>query len=148
MLIQLQEMAPDILFESSSFPLAFSSALAGLQVVQSDTIFSALELILSILNHESMDPTRREQPPKYPIYAAAIKSTISKEGYNLLGCLLSGLIGSFPEDSAANIVSIFRHLAQGWSTQLVGWLGPVLEQLPAGSAPNEAKLQLLNDVTA
>ncbi|RXW22925.1 hypothetical protein EST38_g2934 [Candolleomyces aberdarensis] len=147
-LIRLQEMAPDILFESSSFPHAFGGALSGLQVVQSDTIFSSLELILSILNHECMDPTRREQPPKYPVYAAAIKSTISKEGYHLLGCLLSGLIGSFPEDAAANIVSIFRHLAQGWSTQLVGWLGPVLEQLPAGSAPNEAKLQLLNDVTA
>ncbi|KAF5337203.1 hypothetical protein D9611_003114 [Ephemerocybe angulata] len=149
MLVQLEAMAPDIFYPSSVFPLAFTANLAGLQVVQSDTIFSSLDLILSIVSHNSLDPAHGHQAPKFLIYAAAIKNTIEKEGYHLLGGLLQGLTGNtFPEDSTANIHSIFRYLAQGWSGQLVSWLGPVLEQLPPGAAPNEAKLQFLNDVTA
>lgn len=148
MLCPLEKLAPDLFYPSTVFPVAFKVTLAGLQVVQSDTIFSSLDLILSILSHDALDPTRQAQAPKYAIYAAAIKNAVQKEGFSLLGCLVSGLTGSnFPEESTSNIHSIFRHLAQGWGSELVAWLGPVLEQLPPSSAPNEAKLQFLNDVT-
>ncbi|TEB35143.1 mRNA transport regulator [Coprinellus micaceus] len=148
MLYQLEALAPDIFYPSSSFPLAFKAALAGLQVVQSDTVFNTLDLILNIVGHDSLDPGYRHPPPKFPIYAAAIKGAVETEGLNLMACLLTGLTGDFPEDAPANIISITRYLARSWADRLVGWLGPVLEQLPPGSASNEARLQLLNDVTA
>jgi transportin-3 len=148
MLYQLEALAPDIFYPSSSFPLAFKAALAGLQVVQSDTVFNTLDLILNIVGHDSLDPGYRHPPPKFPIYAAAIKGAVETEGLNLMSCLLTGLTGDFPEDAPANIISITRYLARSWADRLVGWLGPVLEQLPPGSASNEARLQLLNDVTA
>jgi len=149
MLVQLEVMAPDIFFESSSFPHAFSAALAGFQVVQSDTIFSALELNQNIMEHNSLNPTSHQNAPKYSIYASAIKSTIEQEGFNLLGCLMAGLTGQFPEfpeDCTTPIISVFRSLVEFWPTQLLVWLPAVLEQLPPGTAPNEGKLQFLNDV--
>lgn len=147
-LIQLAELAPDIFFESSSFPYAFRASLASLQVVYSDVIFSGLELFRTILGHESLEPPRKGEghPPKFPVYANIIRQTVEKEGFALLGCLLTGVTGDFPEDSISNVVSIWRALAHDWPTQLITWLPSVLEQMPGTLVTAEAKRQLLTDV--
>jgi transportin-3 len=72
---------------------------------------------------------------------------MEKEGFEFVGCILSGLVGDFPEDSTAVVVTIFRAVALLWSTQLVAWLPPILQQLPPSSTPNQVKQQFLLDVT-
>jgi len=147
MLLQLVSMRPDILFVSTAFPLAFRCAMAGLTVVHSDIVFAALDFARSVLTHDCMEPPTSATPPKFPIYAATIRGTIEKEGLQFVACILNGLTGDFPEDSAATVVSIFRNLVYLWPTQLLTWLPPVLEQLPTTSVPIEAKAQFLQEVT-
>ncbi|KAG1862183.1 armadillo-type protein [Suillus subluteus] len=146
LLLQLIRMAPDVFFQSSAFPLAFRATMAALTLIHSDLVFASLDLFRDILTHESLTPSS-SPPPKFPIYSSAIKSVMEKEGFEFVGCILSGLVGDFPEDSTAVVVTIFRAVALLWSTQLVTWLPPILQQLPPTSAPNQVKQQFLLDVT-
>ncbi len=147
MLLQLINMAPDILFVSSSFPLAFHCVMAGLTMVQSDIIFGALDFARSILTHDCMDPSTALTAPKFPFYAATIRGAVEKEGLQFIGCILSGFTSDFPEDGASTVVSIFRHLVYLFPVHLLTWLPVVLEQLPTSTVPNVAKSQFLQDVT-
>jgi transportin-3 len=146
MLLRLVEFAPDVYFQSPAFPLAFRAAMAALTVVHSDIIFASLDLIRITLTHDSLGSNIPAPPPKFPIYASAIRGVFDKEGFELVGYLLSGLVGDFPEDSTSAVVSIFRVISSVWTSQLLSWLSPVLQQLPT-SAPNHAKVQFLSDVT-
>ncbi len=146
MLLQMVDYAPDIFFTSPAFPVAFRVAMAGLTLVQADIIFSALDLIRNILAHECLAPSANP-PPKFPLYAAAIKPVVQKEGLEFTGCLLSGLVGDFPEDSTASVITIFRVLAELWPSQLLSWLPAVLQQLPSASSPDQAKATFMSDVT-
>lgn len=120
--------------------------MAALTLVHSDIIFKALDLFRIILNHDCLTPNT-PQPPKFPIYASAINGVVESEGFVFIGYLLTGLIGHFPEDSTAVVVSVFRMLSALWTTQLLSWLPTVLEQLPTATTPNQAKAQFLADVT-
>ncbi|KIJ68548.1 hypothetical protein HYDPIDRAFT_106754 [Hydnomerulius pinastri MD-312] len=146
LLLQLSEMAPDVFFQSTAFPLAFRACMAALTLIHSDLVFASLDLFRKILTHDSL-AVSSTQPPKFPIYATAIKAVVDKEGFEFIGYILSGLVGDFPEDSTAVVVSIFHSLARLFSSQLLTWLPPVLQQLPTSSAPNQAKQQFLVDVT-
>ncbi|KAF8168205.1 armadillo-type protein [Crassisporium funariophilum] len=146
MLLQLVTLAPDIFFASSAFPLAFRASMTGLTVVHSDIVFAALDLFRTILTHDCLE-SNPAPPPKFPVYAAAIRDSMNKEGLSFLACILNGLVGDFPADAAATVVSIFRILVYVWPTQLLGWLPTVLEQLPSQSVPIQAKSQFLSEVT-
>lgn len=146
MLTQLVEYAPDVFFASPAFPVAFRAAMAGLSLVQADIVFAALDVIRSILNHDCLEPAP-VPPPKFPIYASAIREVVQKEGLELTGFLLSGLTGDFPEDSISSVITIFRCLASLWSSQLLSWLPVVLQQLPSATVPDQAKGKFLSDIT-
>jgi transportin-3 len=146
LLLELVAHVPDIFFQSSAFPLAFRASMAALTLVHSEIIFQCLDLFRIILTHDCVI-SGSPQPPKFPIYATAIRTVVDKEGLVLVGYLLAGLVGDFPEDSTSTVVSIFRVLAMLWTSQLLSWLPPVLEQLPPTVAPNQAKSQFLAEVT-
>lgn len=146
LLLQLLETAPDAMLQSTAFPLAFRASMAALTLVHSDLVFATLDLFRNILTHDSLISTST-QPAKFTVYATAIKSVVDKEGFEFVGYLLSGLVGDFPEDSTSAIVSIFRSLAVAFTSQLLTWLPPVLQQLPTSAAPNEAKEQFMIDVS-
>jgi transportin-3 len=139
-------MTPDAFFQSSAFPLAFRVTMAALTLIHSDLVFASLDLFRDILTHECLIPSS-SPAPNFPIYASAIKAVMEKEGFEFVGYVLAGLVGNFPEDSAAVVVMIFRSIALLWSTQLIAWLPPILQQLPPSSAPDKAKEQFLLDVT-
>jgi transportin-3 len=146
LLLELVAHAPDIFFQSSAFPLAFRASMAALTLVHSEIIFQSLDLFRIVLTHDCL-LSNSSQPPKFPIYATAIHGVVDKEGFALVGYLLAGLVGEFPEDSTSTVVTIFRVLAALWTSQMLSWLPPVLEQLPTTVAPNQAKTQFLADVT-
>ncbi|KAJ8591523.1 ARM repeat-containing protein [Rhizopogon salebrosus TDB-379] len=146
LLLQLIRMTPDVFFQSSAFPLAFRATMAALTLIHSDLVFASLDLFRDILTHECLVPSS-SPPPKFPIYVSAIMAVMDKEGFEFVGYILTGLVGDFPEDSAAVVVTIFRSIALLWSTQLIAWLPPILQQLPPTSAPNQAREQFLLDVT-
>lgn len=120
--------------------------MASLTLIHSDLVFAALDLFRNILIHDSLIPSST-QPAKFAVYATAIKAVMEKEGFEFVGYLFSGLVGDFPEDSTSTVVSIFRSIAVVFSSQLLTWLPPVLQQLPTSAAPNEAKEQFMVDVT-
>ncbi|TFK56998.1 ARM repeat-containing protein [Heliocybe sulcata] len=146
LLLQMLEYTPDLFFQSSAFPLAFQVAMAGLTLIHSDIVFASLDLFRMMLTHDCLDPPV-VPPPKFPIYAAAIRAVVEKEGLQLVGYLLSGVVGDFPEDSTSTVVTIFRVITTLWPMQLLTWLPQVLQQLPSSAAPNQVKTQFLADVT-
>ena len=147
MLLQMADFAPDLFFESSAFPIAFRVALAALTLVQTDIIFASLDLIRIILTHDCLSPTApTPPPPKFPVYAAAIRQVIDKEGFELVGLLLTGTVGDFPEESTSATITIFRSLSGLWSTEVLSWVPPVLQRLPPSSAPDEAKARFMTDL--
>lgn len=141
------QFAPDIFFENAAFPTAFRVAIAALALIHSDIIFCALDLIRAIVTHDSLDPADHSPPPKFPLYAATIRQTVSAEGPQLTGHILAGIVGDFPEESVSTVVTIFRMLAVLWSEELLVWLPQVLNQLPTTTSFVQAKQQLLEDVT-
>ena len=92
---QMFEFAPDLLFPSPAFAIAFRAAMAALTLVQSDIVFAALDFLRDVLTHECLDPPP-VPPPRYPVYAAAIRPVIVEQGLELTGLLLSGTVGDFP----------------------------------------------------
>lgn len=146
--LQLVDFAPDIYFQSSAFPLAFRASTAALTVIHSDIIFTALELFRLIVTHDCLGPVLPSPvPPKFPLYAAAIRGVVDKEGFEFVGYVLTGLVGDFPEDSTSLVVSILRAISFTWSNQFISWLPAILQQLPTTAAPNQAKTQFLTEVT-
>ncbi|CCL98288.1 uncharacterized protein FIBRA_00282 [Fibroporia radiculosa] len=147
MSLQMLEYTPDVFFPSPAFPVAFRAAIAALTVVHSDIVFAALDFIRNIVTHDCLSPSSTTPPPpKFPVYAAAIRPVVQKEGLELTGYLLSGLVGDFPEESAPIVVTIFRVLAGLWQAELLSWLPAVLQQLPPISATDQLKAQFLADM--
>ena len=147
MLLQFVSLAPDILFVSSGFPLAFRAAMTGLTVVHTDIIYAALDFFRVVLTHDCLEP-QAVSSPKFSIYAKAIHDAVSANGLTLVACILNGLVGDFPEEAIPTIVSILRMFAYIWPTQLLAWLPQALEQLPPQSVPIQAKTQFLSEVSA
>ncbi|KAG8906064.1 Nuclear import receptor [Tulasnella sp. 417] len=145
LLIQMLTFCPDYVLLSPSFPSSFPSVLTALTRVHPDIISSALDLLRMILGHESMTPSAA-QPAKYVQYATAIRQTVSVNGFQFVGLLLSGMVTTFPEDSVRLVASLFRLLAGGWRAELATWLPPAVQQLPAASLPMEARAKFLTDM--
>jgi transportin-3 len=146
-LLYLLEFGPDVFFTSSAFPAAFEAAMAALTVIHSDIIFAAVDLFRNILTHNCLaPPSGSPPPPKFPVYAAAISAVVEAAGFQFLSYVLVGLIGDFPEDATSAVVTIFRSIAVGWSSQLLSWLPLLVQQLPPTSVPSQAKAQFLADV--
>ena len=150
MLIHTLDYAPDAFFDSpESFSIGFKAAMTGLTLIQTDLIFASLDLIRLVLSHDSILPPPADKPipPKFPIYASRIQQVVEKEGYELIGYLLSGLTGDFPEDSSSNVITIFRNIAVVWPEQLLSWLPSVLQQLNPATVTDEAKAKFLAETT-
>ncbi|RPD64848.1 ARM repeat-containing protein [Lentinus tigrinus ALCF2SS1-6] len=148
MLIQMIDFTPDIFFPSPALAIAFRAAMAALTLVHSDIVFAALDLIRTILSHECLQPTVQPPPPKFPIYAAAIRPVVEREGAELSGLLLSGTVGDFPEESMPMVVTIFRVLSSLWPTQLLAWLPPAVQQLPPAMVTDAVKTTFISDVNS
>ena len=146
MLSQLVEYAPDVIFPSVAFPVAFRAAMAGLTLIQTDIVFTALDFARNVLTDDCLKP-QLNADPKLAMYAAAIRSVMEKEGMEFVGCLLTGVTGDFPEESASSVVTIMRVIAEQWSSQLLSWLPVVLQQLPSATTPDQNKTTFLSDVT-
>ncbi|TFK41259.1 armadillo-type protein [Crucibulum laeve] len=148
LLHQILDYAPDIFFVSSAFPLVFQAGMATLTLVHTDILFATLNLFRTILTHDCLlSDTAPVPPPKFPIYASAIRQVMDKEGFNFLNYLLNGLVGDFPDDSTATVVSIFRAIVVGWPSEVLVWLPPILQQIPPTAAPVQSKTQFLSEVT-
>lgn len=145
MLKQLIEQTPDIFFESTAFAHTLRPTMAALTLVQTDVVWAALELIHLILSHDSLEPSPTP-PPKFPIFAAAINQVVEKEGFELLGYILAGLVGDFPEESVSTVVTTIRRLSALWPQQVIAWLPLALQGLPAPAAPVQARSQFLADM--
>ncbi|KZT05860.1 ARM repeat-containing protein [Laetiporus sulphureus 93-53] len=150
MLLQMFDYTPDILFTSPAFPIALRVAIGALTVVHSDIIFAALEFLRNVLTHECLLPTAvgTVQPPKFPVYAAAIRPAVQREGPQLTGYLLAGVVGDFPEESVPIVVTIFRSLTALSPTELISWLPAVVQQISSSSAPEQSKTQFIADISS
>lgn len=146
-IMPLLEFAPDVLFQSPAFHTAFKCCMASITVVYTDLVMAGLDIIRDILSHDCLIPNPSEpHPPKFPLYASAIRQVIDQEGHPLLGYLLKGLMGEFPEDATSSVISIFRVLCVHWPSQVAVWLPSVLQEIPTNILTNEAKTQFLGDV--
>ncbi|KAL5518958.1 MTR10 [Sanghuangporus vaninii] len=148
MLLHLFEKRPDVFIESPAFPTAFRIAIISLTLIQSDIIFASLDLLRGIVTHDSLDPSLKNPPPKFPSYAAAVRQVVASEGMEMTAKLLGGLINDFPEETVSLVVTIFRMLAVLWPEQLLAWFPEAINNVPMPASFGPAKQQLLSDVTS
>jgi len=146
LLTRILQQCPDILFQSSMFPLAFRAATAALNLVQTDPVLTALELFLSIFTHDCLEPVD-DLPPNFVLYARAIQTAFEASGPDFLGYLLTGLVGNFPSEADPLVVSIFRSITALWPTQVITWLPSILEQIPSATVPNDMKIGFMSDIS-
>ncbi|KAF8584964.1 ARM repeat-containing protein [Ramaria rubella] len=143
LILQMVDFTPDILFLSPAFSASFGAAVTGLTLVQMDICFLALDFLRIVVTHDALSPGGTA-PPKFPLYAQAIRDVFSKQGFGLLGCLLTGFVGDFDEDTTSSVVTIFRTVSALWPTEITSWLPSIIEQLPA-SLPAAVRQQFLTD---
>jgi transportin-3 len=147
LLKQLLEHTPDIYFGPSAMVLAVKITIAALTVIQSEVVWGALEHVRYLLGHPCLE-TAPNPPPSFPIFASVIDGVIKQDGSELTNNLLFGLIGdtsNFPEDALSTIITTIRSLAALWPLQLVAWLPPILQRLPA-SVPMESRKKFMDEV--
>jgi len=148
-LTPLVEQCPDILFLSPAFPTAFSILDGALTLLNTDTTFRALGIIRAILGHDSLIPAPNVVvPPKFPLYAESIATTIEKEGLTLVNNLFLGLIEHFAPEMMSGVITTIRILTQIWTVNMQRWVPTVLNQLPISAALEPAKAQFLVDFEA
>lgn len=147
LLLQILEWIPDVVFSSPAFPTAFGAAIAALTMIHSDIIFASLDFIRLTVTQDCLHTGSRPPTPSSRSHAEAIRNVVNIQGLELTGYLLAGLVGDFPQDSASAVVTIFRRLSALWPTQLLSWLPPVLEKLPATAPFDVAKKQFMVDMT-
>jgi len=146
MLLQMIRYAPDLLFPSSAFQVAFKAAVASLILLQTEVVYAALDFITEIMTHDCLLPNP-SPPPKFPIYAAAIQPIVQREGLELTTYLISGLVGDFHEETSPMVMMILRALARVWPAELLAWLPEVLTKLPPSSVPEQSKAAFISDIT-
>jgi transportin-3 len=145
LLLQMVDFTPDILFPSPAFPASFGAAVAGLTMVQVDICYLALDFLRIVLTHDALARNAGSAvPPKFPVYAQAVQEVFAKQGFQLLGCLLTGFVGDFDEEMTSGVVTVFRAMATTWPEEVAAWLPVVVEQLPS-SVPVPVKEQFLGD---
>jgi len=115
--------------------------------VYADIIETSFDVILGVLNHDCLQPPPPISPPNYPAYASAINDVVGKEGLELVGQLLAGLVGDFPREVVSGVVSAIRIIATLWTSQFAQWVPLVLEQLPPTAVPMQAKREFLTQIT-
>ncbi|KAF8311617.1 ARM repeat-containing protein [Clavulina sp. PMI_390] len=129
-LLVMVDHAPDVLYPSPSFPDAFRVAVTALSVYHTEIVLPAVQFIRGVLQDDSLVPGAGPAPPAaFPVYATVIRGVVESQGFGLVGYLLSGLLGTFEEATAFEVVGLFRRLAQLWPQQLLTWTPAALEQL-------------------
>ncbi|KZT44557.1 ARM repeat-containing protein [Sistotremastrum suecicum HHB10207 ss-3] len=146
----IMEYCPDIFFLSPAFVIAFTASLTSLGVVYTDIIFASLDTLRDILTHEclSQKSSSPTSPPKFPLYAEQIRAAFSSHGHQLVGALLTGLVGDFPEEAASSVITLLRAIAQTWPTEFTTFLPAVLDSLPLATCPLAARKQFVTSCNA
>lgn len=148
-LLQLVDHMPDVLFLSAAFPTAFQAALTCLELPSDDILFAALDLIRNIVGHDSVHPTDPTQlpPPKFPLYAQAIREAVGITGQQAVKLLMNGLVSSFSQDMTPLVMSIILTFARLWPQDLASWMAEAVAKLPANALPPGVAEPFLADFT-
>ncbi|PWZ00583.1 ARM repeat-containing protein [Testicularia cyperi] len=151
---------PSLLFLSPQFPGVFQTAMSALTLQKTETIATALDLVLGIVGHDALSlPATASQPgtplpsfgysggdPDSPpsmeelaAYAAVIRQTVGQQGFNVASLLLNGLVTHFSPDVMPVVVTTIRILSGGFPTEMAAWIGGIVEQLPSNYVPDKDK---------
>lgn len=115
LLSTLIEYTPQIPLSSPSFPSIFRTVLAALTLFSPSVISAALDLLRTILGHESLlDPTLS---PSYPQFAQTIHTAVQSNSTQLIQLLLQELI-KLEDETSSSVLTLFRVLALGFSDVL------------------------------
>ena len=119
-----------------------------LTFLHTDVLLSALEFFLDILSHDFLSTHPTAVPTSYfPVYSAAIQDVLEKNGQAFVACVLSGMIGDFPEDCLSSIIVIFRMLASVFPAQMSAWIQNVAPTLPVSAGLVPARQQFVTEIT-
>ncbi|KIJ45201.1 hypothetical protein M422DRAFT_779110 [Sphaerobolus stellatus SS14] len=144
--LQLFDFAPDVLFQPSCFNITFTAAIAGLDSPSDGAVLDSLDFIRSVISHDSLlSQGDRVLPPKFPAYAQTIRESLARHALQMLGMIISGLVGAFPEDGVSNVSTIFRVMAGLMPAEVSSWLPAILAQVPS-PLPADVKQKFITDV--
>jgi transportin-3 len=147
LLLQMVDFMPDVLFLSVAFPSAFNATLACLELPSDEIVFAALDLIRNIVGHDSIHPTEsaKAPPPKFPLYAQAIRQAVEESGAFAVEHLMLGLVSTFSQDTTPLVVSILVTIARLWTKDISGWIVNAISKLPPSAVPAGVDATFIND---
>ncbi|KIY50561.1 ARM repeat-containing protein [Fistulina hepatica ATCC 64428] len=139
------EQVPEVCFKSSAFALAFRASMSALTIINTETVYGALDFYSAILAHDCLSSNPAMPSRNYPLFAAKIEQVVKSDGHALLNYMLNGLVGDFPPDGVGSVVTVFRSLAEHWPAELLSWLPSTVEQLKG--TPVQSKQEFLQDAS-
>lgn len=151
---------PSALFLSPQFPQVFRAALAALTLLKTETVATALDLVLGIAGHDSLMLPVTPSQPGTPLptaagtpnpdgspsmedlaaYAAAIRHVVGQQGFQLASVLLNGLVTQFSPEVMPVVVTTLKVLSGGFAGEMMSWLPGIVEQLPTSYVPDKDKM--------
>ncbi|SNX83219.1 related to MTR10 - involved in nuclear protein import [Melanopsichium pennsylvanicum] len=149
---------PSILFLSPQFPQVFRAALVALTLLKTETVGTALDLVLGIVGHDAlMLPVTASQPgtpmpaagtpnadgspsmEDLASYAAAIRHAVGQQGFQLASVLLNGLVTQFSPEVMPVVVTTLKVLSGAFIGEMILWVPGIVEQLPTSYVPDKDK---------
>ncbi len=134
------QSVPAVLLLSPSFPHVFRATLAALTLLKTETIATALDLVLGIVGHDSLTVSRMQgdaTPSDTSAYAAAIRQVVAQHGFQLTSSLLNGLVTQFSPEVMPVVVTTLKVLTGSFATEMHAWIPPIVEQLPTAYVPEK-----------
>lgn len=148
---------PALVIPSPAFAQSFSVCLTALNLPAPEIILTTLEYIQVVLSDPSINPSvplvsgNGSTPPPSAalgpsdkaVVTESLRNVLGQQGGALVGLVLSGLVTGYPEEAPELVVNILRALAGAFPGEMVAWLPPVVESLPATSVPVAEKQAFL-----
>jgi transportin-3 len=140
----MAKFAPGILFDSPGLDTAVACCLVALKLIHTDIIFSSLNFLTAILEPAKPLQFQNGTATRFPNFIR-VNEVFVANGFQLMGSLLDGLLGNFPEESLSTVISLFRHVADQWPAEFAGWLPPLMQGLPGNLCTEQMKTKFVED---
>jgi len=133
------DYSPQSFYASAGFETTILTCLVAMTMIHSDIVFASLDLIRTILSSDVFNDPRGSASPN----SMRVREILTTLGFQLVGTLLTGLTGNFPEEAISVVTLIFQQTAILWPSEMLNWLPTVLISIPPSSCPQEAKSEFL-----
>jgi transportin-3 len=127
---------PETILNSSALQLALSQTISALTCPAPETTLVCLDTLVLVTSHLG-DPR----------YTPHLQPLLAQFGSVLVGLLVAGVVGGFPEEGVEQVRTVLGALSVcAPAEEVYGWLNGAVGQIPGHVVPTLEKEKFLTDV--